>query len=210
MSEQTEPSVKIGTGYVVTEGTEASGNGLDSSAFQRDVTPYWWLWLVAGIAWLAAAFVVLQFDEASIKTVGILVGCMFAFAGVQQIILGMFAASLRWLWFLFGVLFLAAAVVSFIQPEATFAGVADILGFLFFMVGAWWTMRAFMQRSYAPTWWLGLISGILMIILAFWTSGQFFIEKAYTLLVFAGIWALMHGITDIASAFVIRGLRNRP
>ena len=47
-----------------------------------------------------------------------------------------------------------------------------------------------------------------MIILAFWTSGQFFIEKAYTLLVFAGIWALMHGITDIFKAFAVRSLRD--
>ena len=46
-----------------------------------------------------------------------------------------------------------------------------------------------------------------MVMLAFWTSGQFFIEKAYTLLVFAGIWALMHGITDIVRAFRIRNAR---
>ena len=53
-------------------------------------------------------------------------------------------------------------------------------------------------------WWLRLIAGLLMIMLAFWTSGQFFIEQAYTLLVFAGIWALMQGITDIIRAFEIR------
>ena len=47
-----------------------------------------------------------------------------------------------------------------------------------------------------------------MIVLAFWTSGQFFIEKAYTLLVFAGIWALMQGIVDIVRAFAVRSLRN--
>jgi uncharacterized membrane protein HdeD (DUF308 family) len=46
------------------------------------------------------------------------------------------------------------------------------------------------------------------VILAFWTSGQFFIEKAYTLLVFAGIWALMHGISDIVRAFQLRRLRG--
>jgi len=46
-------------------------------------------------------------------------------------------------------------------------------------------------------------------VLAFWTSGQFFIEKAYTLLVFAGIWALMQGISDIIRAFAVRGLRDR-
>jgi uncharacterized membrane protein HdeD (DUF308 family) len=55
---------------------------------------------------------------------------------------------------------------------------------------------------------LGLISGILMVVLAFWTSGQFFIEKAYTLLVFAGIWALMQGVTDIVRAFQVRALRD--
>jgi uncharacterized membrane protein HdeD (DUF308 family) len=49
-----------------------------------------------------------------------------------------------------------------------------------------------------------LIAGILIVILAFWTGGQFFIDKAYTLLAFAGIWALLSGITDIIRAFQIR------
>ena len=44
---------------------------------------------------------------------------------------------------------------------------------------------------------MGLVAGILMVILAFWTAGQFFVEKAYVLLVFAGIWALMQGLIDI-------------
>ena len=43
-----------------------------------------------------------------------------------------------------------------------------------------------------------------MTVLAFWTAGQFFIEKAYVLLVFAGIWALMEGVGDIARAFTLR------
>jgi uncharacterized membrane protein HdeD (DUF308 family) len=48
------------------------------------------------------------------------------------------------------------------------------------------------------------VGGILKLILAFWTSGQVFIDKANMLLVFAGIWALMHGITDIVRAFAVR------
>ena len=60
-----------------------------------------------------------------------------------------------------------------------------------------------------PLWWLTLISGILMTTLAFWTAGQFFIEKAYVLLVFAGIWALMQGITTIVRAFQVRALSER-
>jgi uncharacterized membrane protein HdeD (DUF308 family) len=76
------------------------------------------------------------------------------------------------------------------------------------MVGVWWMIRAFLVRAIEPTWWLGLIAGILMTILAFWTSGQFYIHKAYTLLVFAGIWALMQGITEIFRAFAIRSMHK--
>jgi uncharacterized membrane protein HdeD (DUF308 family) len=176
----------------------------------RDIAGFWWLWLVTGCIWLGASFVVLQFDKASITTIGVLVGCMFLFAGAQQFVLMAVADSLRWLWAIFGVLFVIAGIICFINPENTFAGLADILGFLFFTVGAWWIIRSFLERGAgSPVWWLGLISGIAVVMLAFWTSGQFFITKAYTLLIFAGIWALMHGITDIARAFAVRSLRNR-
>ena len=99
---------------------------------------------------------------------------------------------------------LVAAVLAFISPENTFAAIADILGFLFLLVGVFWVIQAFATREVNDLWWLGLVAGILMIILAFWTAGQFFIEKQYVLLVFAGIWALMQGFTDFAKAFVIR------
>jgi uncharacterized membrane protein HdeD (DUF308 family) len=169
----------------------------------------WWLQLILGIAWIVAALVILQFDQASITTIGIIVGIMFIVAGMEQFVLAAVAESLRWLWAMFGVLFLIAGVICFINPENTFAGIADILGFLFLVVGVWWTIRAFLERDVSPVWWLGLIGGILMIVLAFWTSGQFFITKAYTLLVFAGIWALMQGVTDIFRAFAIRSLSKQ-
>jgi uncharacterized membrane protein HdeD (DUF308 family) len=168
----------------------------------------WWIWLVSGVAWLVVALVVLQFDAASVTTIGIIVGLMFLFAGAQQLVLAAVAPSLRWLWAIFGVLFLIAGIICFVNPEDTFAGLADILGFLFLCVGVWWTIEAFLEREANPIWWLGLAAGVLMVILAFWTSGQFFIEKAYTLLAFAGIWALMHGVTDIVRAFRVRSLRN--
>jgi uncharacterized membrane protein HdeD (DUF308 family) len=181
--------------------------GLRAAA--RDVTGYWWLWLVAGIAWITVAAVILQFDQASITTVGVLVGLLFAFAGLETIALASVSeGAMRWVSATFGVLFLISAVVSFISPEETFVGMADILGFLFLLVGVWWMVQAFLERVVNPLWWLTLISGILMTALAFWTAGQFFIEKAYVLLVFAGIWALMQGITDIVRAFAVRGMHE--
>jgi uncharacterized membrane protein HdeD (DUF308 family) len=193
--------------------------GADVQAAAREVTGYWWLWLLAGIAWIVVSLVILQFNHASITTVGVLVGLMFAFAGAQNLALASMprefldaagvSGAWRWVAGLFGFLFLVSAVICFVKPADTFAGLADVLGFLFLVVGIWWMVRAFMERPLNPLWWLTLISGVLMTILAFWTSGQFFIEKAYLLLVFAGIWALMEGITDVVRAFEIRELRER-
>lgn len=187
----------------------ATGMGMTQSEEAAEMAlNLWWLWLIVGILWIVAALVILQFDQASVTTVGIIIGLMFAFAAVQQFALAALTDHLRWLWILFGVLFAAAAVICFINPKDTFVGLADIAGFLFLTVGVWWTIRAFLERDASSLWWLGLIAGILMVILAFWTGGQFFIHKAYVLLVFAGIWALMQGVTDIARAFQIKRLRD--
>ena len=181
-----------------------AGPGLSSAgATAKEITGLWWLWLIAGIAWGVIALVILQFDSASITTVGVLVGAMFTFAAVQNFALVSVPGAVRWVSALFGVMFLIAAVLCFISPENTFVALADTVGFLFLLVGLWWMVRAFLERATNTLWWLGLISGILMTILAFWTGGQFFIEKAYVLLVFAGIWALMASINDIVRAFVM-------
>jgi uncharacterized membrane protein HdeD (DUF308 family) len=130
---------------------------------------------------------------------------MFLIAGVQQLVISMFAAGwAKWVLVIFGVLLLASALISFIEPKNTFAGVADILGFIFLLIGVFWTVEALAERDVNPLWWVGLVSGIAVVILGFWTAGQFFIDKAYILLVFAGIWALFHGVTDLIKAFQIR------
>lgn len=169
----------------------------------------WWLWLVFGILWVVVALVILQFDQASITTVGVLIGAMFLASGLEQLVLaGLVQGSVRWILIVFGVLLVIAGVIAFINPEETFAGIADILGFLFLMVGLFWIIQAFTDRDTHELWWFGLISGIAMIVLAFWTGGQFFIDRAYTLLVFAGIWALFQGVGDLIRAFQIRSLRH--
>jgi uncharacterized membrane protein HdeD (DUF308 family) len=166
----------------------------------------WWLWLVFGIVWTIVGLVILQFDQASITTVGVIVGLMFLATGFQQFAIAGLVDRGRWMFAIFGFLFLVAGVIALISPENTFAALADILGFLFLIVGTFWVIQAFASREMNELWWLSLFAGILMIILAFWTAGQFFIEKQYVLLVFAGIWSLMQGMTDIVRAFQIRKL----
>ena len=174
----------------------------------REITGYWWVGLVAGIAWLVISLVILQFDSASVTTVGVLVGVMFLLAAVQNIAVTTLPVEHRWVPALFSVLFLVSAVICFIEPVDTFAGLADMLGFLFLLVGVWWMVQSFLERAVNPMWWLNLISGILMTGIAFWAAGQLFATKAYTLLVFAGIWALMQGTVDIVRAFEVRRLNK--
>jgi uncharacterized membrane protein HdeD (DUF308 family) len=75
---------------------------------------------------------------------------------------------------------------------------------VFLLIGVMWMTQAFASRGFNPLRWLALISGILTAVLAFWVSGQFFLERAYTLLVSAGIWALAS--TTSFRAFQIREL----
>jgi uncharacterized membrane protein HdeD (DUF308 family) len=185
-----------------TAGTPAKGTNLRDAA--REITGYWWVGLVAGISWLVISLVILQFDSASITTVGVLVGFMFLLAGIQNVALTTVPMEHRWVPALFSVLFLISAVICFVNPTSTFAGLADMLGFLFLIVGVWWMVQAFLERPLNPLWWVGLISGILMTGIAFWTAGQLLATKAVTLLIFAGIWALMQGTMDIVRAFEAR------
>ena len=171
------------------------------------IARYWWVELLVGVFWVVIAVVVLKFNQASVVTVGVLTGIMFwVFAAEEFVLAALDQGASRWIWAIFGVLLTASGVVALIHPRNTFAGFADILGFVFLLIGALWTVQAFAERAFNDLWWLGLISGILMLVLAFWVSGQFFLTRAATLLVFAGIWAMIKGITDIVRAFQLRQL----
>jgi len=173
------------------------------------VAQYWWVELVVGLLWVAISAVVLKFDHASVVTVGVLTGLMFLLYAAQDVALATLDQSgTRWLWGFFAALMTAAGIVCLIEPAQTFAGFAEVLGFVFMLIGVMWIVRAFYERVLNDLWWLTLTSGILMLVMAFWVSGQFYLTKAYTLLVFAGIWALMTGIVDIVQAFQVRQLKE--
>ncbi len=165
---------------------------------------WWWAWLVAGILWIAASIVILQFRQSSITLVGVVIGIMFLVAGIQEFVVAFVSGGWRWLWAIFGAIFIIGGIYALVNPVQTFIAVADILGFLFALVGIFWMIEAFATMATNPIWWLGLISGFIMILLGFWAGGQFLATQAYTLLIFAGIWALFHGITDIFKAFAIK------
>ncbi len=175
----------------------------------EQIASYWWIELLIGIFWVVIALVVLKFNHASITTVGILTGIMFLVFAAEDFLLAYLDRRARWLWAIFGVLLTAGGIVALIHPSNTFAAFADILGFVFLLIGVMWMVQAFMERAFNGLWWLTLISGILMTVLAFWVSDKLFIQRAYTLLLFAGIWAMTHGVIEIVRAFQIREFGQR-
>ncbi|MDJ0952326.1 MAG: DUF308 domain-containing protein [Acidimicrobiia bacterium] len=171
-----------------------------------DAAKWWWWWLLAGMVWIIVAMIILQLDASSVRTVGVIVGLMFFVAGVQYLSLAVLAEGWKWLWAIFGIVLVGSGLTAMFNPARAFASVADVLGFLFAFVGVIWVVEALAVRRFNEFWWLNLVAGILMLIIAFWVGGQFFFDKAYILLVFSGMWAMMQGFLDILRAFQIRTL----
>ena len=175
----------------------------------RTETKKWsWLWLVSGVLWMMVSVIILQFDQASAATVGVIAGVMLIYAGVEYFFLGWLTARMRWLWYLFGGFLIVGGVIALFYPSRTFLAIANILGFMFVFMGVMWIVEAFLARELSDLWWLHLVAGIVTVVLGFWLAGQFLITQAAALLVFAGIWAMMRGILDITAFFTMRSVAD--
>ena len=173
----------------------------------RGVARWWWLFLLTGVLWLVIAGFILQFDTRSVATVGYIVGFMLIFSGIELCVLAA-AVNGGWkvVWALFGILLLVGGAWAVFNPLRTTAGLAASLGVLFGVIAVLWIVEAFATRKANPVWVLTLVSGILMAIIAVWVGGQLFGERVATLLLFAGVWAIMHGIGDFIRAYELRKL----
>lgn len=179
-----------------------------SSAVKTETKISSWLWLLAGVLWIAVSVIILQFDIASAATVGVIAGAMFVASGVEYFFLGSVMGGARWLWYLFGGLLIVGGSVALFYPTRTFVAIASILGYMFAAIGIMWIVEAFLARDHNDLWWLHLVAGILMFVQGFWLSGQFLITQAAALLIFAGIWAMMRGILDITAFFTMRSVAD--
>jgi uncharacterized membrane protein HdeD (DUF308 family) len=171
---------------------------------------WWWIWLIGGAIWILAGIFILQLDRRSITVAGLAIGIMLLVAGAEEFVMAYVVDGLKWLWYIFGAILLISGIWVLFNPNKAVLAVAASLGFIFALIGIFWIIEAFMTKDANQLWVLGLISGIIMVGLGFWAGGQIFPVQVYTLLIFGGIWALLHGITDIFKAFTIRRLGKMP
>ena len=164
----------------------------------------WWLFLVTGIAWLIIAWVTLRFTPASLTTVGVLMGVLFLFAMLNEVMIAAVRSSWRWLHIVMAVLFAFGAGWAFARPLDAFWTLAPILGLLLIFRGTLDIITSAETREVNSLWWLGLTAGILEILIGFWAAQQYLRVQGALLLLWVGLFAVFRGISEIVIAFELR------
>ena len=164
----------------------------------------WWLFLLTGIAWLIIAWVTLRFTPASLTTVGVLMGVLFLFAMLNEVMIAAVRSSWRWLHIVMAVLFAFGAGWAFARPLDAFWTLASILGLLLIFRGTLDIITSAETREVNSLWWLGLLAGILEILIGFWAAQQYLRVQGALLLLWVGLFALFRGISEIVISFELR------
>ena len=175
----------------------------------RESARYWWVFLIAGFAWLLIAWMVLRADATSIVTVGVLLGVVFLMAGINELGMASIVSGGWKIWhYIMAFIFLLGGLWGFIRPVNTFFALASVLGLILIFYGTFEIFASFASRQSNPYWWVGLVTGILLILLAFWVSGSDRVyalaQRTFLLLFWVGFFALFKGISQIMLAFGIR------
>jgi Short repeat of unknown function (DUF308) len=83
-----------------------------------------------------------------------------------------------------------------------------LLGLILIFYGTFEIIQGVASRAVNPYWWLGLILGILLVLLAFWVSGSDRVyalaQRTYLILFWVGFFALFRGFSQIFMAFTVR------
>jgi uncharacterized membrane protein HdeD (DUF308 family) len=179
----------------------------------RQASRYWWLYLVSGIAWLVIAWLVLRLNMTSIATVGVLIGVVFILSGVSEAGIAAMTRSGWAVWhYILSVIFILGGLWGFIRPVNTFFALASVLGLILIFYGSFDIVRSISTRAINPYWWLGLISGVLLILLAFWVSGSDRVyalqQRTFLILFWVGLFSLFRGFSQIVLAFEVRHVGN--
>jgi len=105
-------------------------------------------------------------------------------------------------------LFILAGLWGLIEPVNTFFALASVLGLLLIFYGTFEIATSIASRDINHYWWLGLISGIVLILLAFWVSGSDRVyalaQRSFLILFWVGFFALLRGFSQIMFALGIR------
>jgi uncharacterized membrane protein HdeD (DUF308 family) len=175
----------------------------------REGARYWWVFLVSGIAWLLIAWMVLRLNQTSIATVGVLLGFVFLLAGINELGVAALSPGGWKIWhYIMAAIFILGGLWGFFRPVNTFFALASVLGLILIFYGSFEIIQGVASRAVNSYWWVNLITGILLILLAFWVSGSDRVyalaQRTFLILFWVGFFALFRGFTQIILAFTVR------
>lgn len=183
------------------------GPDLSSDSVRRRLARAWWVPLVIGVAWLIVALVVLQFDIASVNTIGWIFGLVLLAAGINEFADMGLAPGWRWLRALVGIVFIAGGIAALVWPGTTFQVLAHLIGWFLLIKGTFDVITSLSLRHQLDLWGLYLAVGILEIVVAFWVvaypTGEL---GAVLLILWVGLTAVARGVTSLIVAFQVRAL----
>src|SRR6201991_3477826 len=167
-------------------------------------TKHWWLLLVTGVAWVVIAIVILRFDYTTVAAIAVLFSVFCFAAAANEVMVSAVTPSRGWriLHWLLAALFIVVGVVAFFRPADTFVGLAAVMSFYFVLRGAF-DIATSLAASRVPGWWVLLLVGIVEIAIGFWAAGSWNVSVV-VLVSWVAAGALIHGIGQIASAFLVR------
>ena len=188
-----------------------SSSKVESGPLQvaKRLTGPWWAYLLAGIAWVIISVIILRFNIASVATIGLLLGALFLLSAVEEFVIAAVRPNWGWAHALLGILFIGAAIWSFVTPYGAFWALASVLGILLVVAGTVHIITAIYSKVFNDAWWFGVIGGLLEVFIGFWVSAQSFRAQAVFLIIWAGLLALFRGVFEIVLAFEMRSAQSQ-
>src|SRR5512132_1879580 len=174
----------------------------------REGARYWWVFLLLGLLWFLIAWLALRLNATSIATVGVLIGVVFLFAAINEVGVAAMTPGGWKVWhYILAAIFFLGGLYGFFRPVNTFFALASVLGLILVLSGAFDIVQGVASRGVSPYWWVNLITGILLILLAFWVSGSDRVfalaQRTYLILFWVGFLALFRGFSQIFLAFTV-------
>jgi len=167
-------------------------------------TKHWWLLLVTGVAWVVIGILILRFDYTTVAAIAVLFGVFCFAAAADEVMVSAVTSSRGWriLHWLLAALFIVVGVFAFFRPADTFVGLAAVMSFYFVFRGSF-DIATSLAASRVPGWWVLLLVGIAEIAIGFWAAGSWNVSVV-VLVSWVAAGALIHGVGQIASAFLVR------
>jgi uncharacterized membrane protein HdeD (DUF308 family) len=169
-------------------------------------TRYWWLLLTAGVIWIVIGLAIPRFAYATVTTLAIFVGAFCLVAAINEVMVGAMMSSRGGRiarWSLPGV-FVVAGIVAFLGVRATIVALSAVMTVLFVLWGAIGALAALAAHR-EHRWWVLLITSLIDLAIGLSIAGSLK-GPIMTLLAWATAGTLVHGIGEIALAFLVRGV----